>query len=277
LSPSSAIGNRAVESSVIPGPLADELVAPAPLPEVLSPDPSTPISAEARPPSTNPLTTPLTDRSTAGSSTVLRGSAVADLPVVDFISPTTLVDRRTGLASTAAGNTDDHIEGQTPAPGPTQADLDAAYDSGWAEGQAAARTAVDAAGRATEALSLAIAEMRSFIENERAASDELVVELAIEISRLILAREVSTASNPGRDAIVRSLAEAATSAPATFRLNPDDLAALGEIDELATGRSIELVADPTIGSGDAMVEVAGGRIDGTIAGALQRVAEVLGS
>lgn len=210
---------------------------------------------------------------------MLRGTEVADLPVVDFLNPPTVIGPPAVDDPVPAGVTDDVPGPPSPAAGvdSSSADLSASYDRGWAEGQAAARTAIDATNRAQEALALAVAETQSAFDNRWTATSELIVDLAIEIAGLILAREVSSATDPGRDAIVRCLTDAATSAPATFHLNPLDLAELGEIDDLAAGRSIELVADPTVASGDAIVDVDGGHIDGTIAGALQRVAEVLGS
>ena len=147
-----------------------------------------------------------------------------------------------------------------------------------ADGRAAAQTAIeDATARARDAFARGIDEMQATLDATKSEGDGVIVELAIEIARLILAREIATATDPGRDAIVRCLAELTTTAPATFHLNPADVAALGDLDDILAGRSIEVVPDPTVDSGDAVVEAAGGRIDGSIAGALQRVAEVLDS
>ncbi|MGI9616371.1 MAG: FliH/SctL family protein [Acidimicrobiales bacterium] len=210
---------------------------------------------------------------------MLRGGEVADLPVVDFINPPMISDPPAVDEPEPGGATDSVPGTQSPdaEDGPSSADVDEAYDRGWAEGLAAARADIDAAARAQEALARSVADMQTAFDSRWTATAELIGDLAIEIAGLILARETSSATDPGRDAIVRCLAEAGISAPATFRLNPLDLAELGDIDDLVAGRSIELVADPTVASGDAIVDVEGGRIDGTIAGALQRVAEVLGS
>ncbi len=236
----------------------------------------------------------------AVGATVLRGPGLAELPVVDFVHPSTPVTGRQAGSSAAegmpmahggtsrglgtAGNSEANSE-PSPDPDPASVDadadanvaLDAAYRCGWAEGQAALTSAIDDAARAREALTEAMAQLRSAVETHRSTTDELAVDLAIEIARLILGREVSTAADPGRDALVRCLAEVDPASPATIRLNPTDLGALGQIEDVATGRAVELVADPAVESGDAVADLSGGRVDASVAEALLRVAKALRS
>lgn len=223
---------------------------------------------------------------TVADSTVLRGPGLAELPIVNFFdSP----GQSHGFADSELVTALDIAQAVQPAPtseptpepaaapaGPTDAELEAAYQRGRRDGNAASST-IEAAISAREAVAGAVTELRTAIEAQRSATDELAVELAIEISRLILAREIATATDPGRDALGRCLAETDASALATVRLNPVDLAALGEIDDLTVGRSVELVADPSVDSGDAIAEVSGGRVDASLAEALQRVAKALRS
>ena len=221
-------------------------------------------------------------------STVLRGPDLAELPVVDFFAQPSRVhgsiDRhqvtalditRPATPATPGEPEPEPLPGTTPEA--SEAELEAAYERGREDGLAAATSETDAEIAAREALAAAVAELRTAIEEQRSATDELAVELAIEIARLILAREVSAAANPGRDALVRCLADTDATAVATVHLNPADLTALGDIDDLTVGRSVELVADPSVESGDAVAEVSGGRVNASLADALHRVARVLGS
>jgi flagellar assembly protein FliH len=105
--------------------------------------------------------------------------------------------------------------------------------------------------------------------------EAMVVDLALAVAGSILDREVATASDPGRDALVRALALAPDHETYLARVHPADLEAITAVAELAPGRTLELVADPTVGPGGCVVEAGSARIDARIDTALARVREVL--
>ena len=113
-------------------------------------------------------------------------------------------------------------------------------------------------------------EAITFAEVEQAA-----VDLAIELAGAILDREVAAADDPGRDGLVRALSLAPDQGDLCAFLHPDDLTLLGDVGDLAPGRSLELVADPTVRRGGCLVEAGSARLDARIDTALQRAREVL--
>ncbi|MDH3683999.1 MAG: flagellar assembly protein FliH, partial [Acidimicrobiia bacterium] len=127
---------------------------------------------------------------------------------------------------------------------------------------------VHALGEAIEAVDLAL-------EHHHRAADQLAVDLALELTRLLLDRELATSDDPGREAVLRCLGEIPTGRRTMIRLNPDDLRHLEDRETLLAGRDCELVADPELRSGDAAVDFDGGSIDARLAAGLARVAEVL--
>ncbi len=148
--------------------------------------------------------------------------------------------------------------------------------AGYAEG---AEAAVDDARRAIEAhlvatlgsldalaAHLAGREATTFAEVESVA-----VDLAITLAEAILDRELAVADDPGRDALVRALALAPESGDLVAHLHPDDLAPLGDVDDLAPGRSLRLVSDTSVGRGGCVVTSGAARIDARISTALERV------
>jgi flagellar assembly protein FliH len=154
------------------------------------------------------------------------------------------------------------------------------YDDGYADGLA--RAAVEAAevrkseatraAGALSALSLALAAAEESDRRMRAEIQVAAPKLAFALVEALLGRELALAANPGRDAIIRVLALDDGLAPATVRLNPVDVAAL---DALDLGRVLNVVADPAIGPGGALVEVGRASLDGQLGPALERVRRVL--
>jgi flagellar assembly protein FliH len=80
------------------------------------------------------------------------------------------------------------------------------------------------------------------------------------------------AANPGQDAVSRVLALDEGMQPATVRLNPGDIEALEEVD---LGRVLNVVADPSVEPGGAVVEIGRATLDGQLGPALERVRQVL--
>jgi flagellar assembly protein FliH len=166
------------------------------------------------------------------------------------------------------------------------------YATGWAEGRrvANARAAEEAAAvrreadaerarRATEhqaamaALDTAVDAMRTRVTETVEALAGQTVDVALELTRAILGREVITATDPGGDALRRALSLVDPQVSATVRLHPADRAALDPT--VLEGREVAVVADPTLERGDAVAETADTLVDATIAAALERVREVL--
>jgi flagellar assembly protein FliH len=96
------------------------------------------------------------------------------------------------------------------------------------------------------------------------------VDLAMGIAEVILGREIDTAIDPGRDALVRALALAPERGPVVARLHPGDLERLDDAG-LAAGRDLELVADPHIEPGGCILDVGPARVDAQLGTALARV------
>jgi flagellar assembly protein FliH len=107
--------------------------------------------------------------------------------------------------------------------------------------------------------------------------ESVVVDLAIGLAEAILEREISIVENPGREALARALALAPDAGDLVARMNPGDLARLGEVADLVPGRALELAPDPTVRSGGCLIEAGAARLDARIEAALDRAREVLGS
>lgn len=101
-----------------------------------------------------------------------------------------------------------------------------------------------------------------------------VTELSLEIAEAVLGHEVTTAADPGAEAIVRCLDLAPQLGDVTARLHPADLAQLGDVQALAD-RELSVTADPGLQRGDAIITVADATIDGRLSESLKRVAEAL--
>lgn len=178
-------------------------------------------------------------------------------------------------ASTEAGRQDGHRAGYAAglAAAAAQADVAAqqqAAASARAQEQrdAQLRSALDLLGAAADAFRSREAVTVSVIE-------DTVVDLALGVARAVLDRELAVSVSPGREAVARALQLAPENCPATVRLHPDDASALGDVEDLAAGRQLLVVADPSVEPGGCVVDAAGGQVDAQIGTALSRVAAVL--
>ena len=102
-----------------------------------------------------------------------------------------------------------------------------------------------------------------------------VVDLALEIAAAIVDHEISVADSPGRAALARAIAVAPDRAELIARLHPDDAALLADAADLAPGRSVTVVADPSIARGGCMLDAGGSRIDARVDTAFARVRAAL--
>lgn len=200
-------------------------------------------------------------------STVLRGADVDALPVASLIAA------NHSFPSTAPVDVINDVIDD----GPTTEELvSQAYQSGFDEGVAAAEAAIRSTVEATLAsLDSSARDLASAKSAWETVGLDQTVGIALEIAEMVMMREVTTATDPGRDALVRCLSEVTRDEEAVIRLNPADLAQLGPFEDLLADRSFELVADPSIPSGDAVADAAHGSVDARLRGALGRVREEL--
>lgn len=159
------------------------------------------------------------------------------------------------------------------------------YRDGYAAGQAAglqevaSAAAADrrAADHALEGLARATAALNAAVEAEVAGFQVSLVDAAVELASAILGREVRAADSPGRDALVRALQLTEVQETAVARLHPEDVALLGDPGEVAPGRAVTVVADPSMERGGCVVELGDGTVDARLTTALARVRRELSS
>lgn len=157
------------------------------------------------------------------------------------------------------------------------------YETGYAEGRRRAAAEAEAAEQARSrqvdqalgALDRALESQSRAIERRQTELDQAVPGFAFELLEVLVQRELALATSPGRDAIERALATDDTTLPATARLHPSDVETLGSLEDLRSGRAVEVVADPSVEPGGALVEIGDATIDSQVSAALDRVRAVL--
>ncbi|GAA1794712.1 hypothetical protein GCM10009835_10850 [Planosporangium flavigriseum] len=172
------------------------------------------------------------------------------------------------------------------------------YAAGWAQGRREAEVAAEAAreeaaARAREAeelealrveqalltISRAVADLEQWMVPIAEEFEDLILSTAYAIAEAVVGREVESSPISGRDAVARVFKLAPTGRPVTVRLHPADHATVtagqpGPVE--IEGRTITLLADPSLQPGDAVAECDATTIDARIGPALARVREVLG-
>jgi flagellar assembly protein FliH len=156
------------------------------------------------------------------------------------------------------------------------------YAAGYDEGQQVGyQDGIAGAQRHTELLAGLVQRLNEAADNlmarEATAREDIenqVVEVAFVIAQALLGHELEQPDTRGRAAIARALAIAPEQGLVVARLNPADIAAIDPT-QLALGRAIELVADPSVSPGDCIVDVGACRVDANIAAAIARVQDVL--
>jgi flagellar assembly protein FliH len=154
------------------------------------------------------------------------------------------------------------------------------YDEGYAEGLA--RAAADAVAHQNEeakkvasalsALTRAVAAAEEAERRMRAEVQVAAPKLAFALVEAILGRELVLTANPGQEAVARVLALDEGLQPATVRLNPADLE---QLDQGGLGRDVQMVADPAVERGGALVEIGRTTLDGQLGSAVERVRQIL--
>jgi flagellar assembly protein FliH len=137
--------------------------------------------------------------------------------------------------------------------------------------RADAATALRSALAALEAATTAVASSSELV---LADADQALTAAAIELAESIIGRELSSDETSARVAVARALTGVDPSMVVDVRLNPIDLAVLGA-SELASS-VVNLIADPGLDRGDAVVDVPSGRIDARISSALERARTEIG-
>ncbi|MCB1283904.1 MAG: hypothetical protein KDB20_06205 [Microthrixaceae bacterium] len=146
------------------------------------------------------------------------------------------------------------------------------YRRGLDEGRVAAMTA------ATPQISYALTALTEAVEDLHhrdvagvEAFGAHVVDLAMAIAEAVIGRALDTAADPGRDALVRTLALAPDRGDVAAHLNPDDLATIDAADPVFDARPIALIADSAVERGGCVLSVGSTTIDGQLGPALDRV------
>lgn len=166
------------------------------------------------------------------------------------------------------------------------------YAVGWAQGRReateSARLVADEAGRArvaeearreaehrtvVAALEAAAAELTRAVAAVCEHVEEQATSLALDLTRELVGHEVTHGGAAGQHVVRRALALAPDRAVARLRLHPDVAATVTVSAE--TAAAVTVVADPTLGLGDAVVETDEQVVDLRVATALDRLREVL--
>jgi flagellar assembly protein FliH len=176
----------------------------------------------------------------------------------------------------------------------------AGYAEGWAQGQRAAALEAQAAlehaaaaeqayearrvaalAQGINALGRAAAKLENQLLPTLTELQDLVITHALQLAEVIVGRELSDPQGRGTDAVRRAVAAAPEQGDLTVRLNPDDyrniMGSATDADYNYEGRPVHLRPDPGLRPGDAVAEAGSTTVDASIAAALQRAREALGS
>lgn len=127
----------------------------------------------------------------------------------------------------------------------------------------------DQAVRSLEAAAQALTARVVLIDG---ASQQLVHAAALDLAEAIVGAQLRS-DDPARLALKRALRDVDPDDVRRVRLSPADWASLDEQTRTSTG--VTLVADPTLATGDAMVDLADGYLDARIGTALARARQAL--
>jgi len=150
-------------------------------------------------------------------------------------------------------------------------ELEALREAIQLEGTRQARQVSAEVQSALDALARSAAELRKRELPVLRAVESSIANAAIELAEAIIGRELSGADDSAKAAVLRAVHEAG-SAGTSIRLNPEDLAIIAQDASL---EGIDLVADAAVERGGAVVDVANGSIDATIASSLARAKAAL--
>jgi flagellar assembly protein FliH len=149
------------------------------------------------------------------------------------------------------------------------------YGAGYTHGIDDARRHVELLDQLVQRLAHEADQLAARETTARETIEDEIVAVAMQIAEVIVGARLEQPDGRGRDAIARALALAPEQGDVTARLHPADIAVLGDRAELAPGRALTIVPDPSLEPGDCVVAVASCRVDARIGPALQRAREVL--
>jgi flagellar assembly protein FliH len=205
---------------------------------------------------------------------VVRGDEAARAQRIDLVAPAGTDERgrhQTGLDPTGpwaaeARNVAAEARRQGYAAGHSEG-----REAGLAQGLAEARDHTAQLGGTLQQLGQRV-ELALADSAQRLAQD--AATLALALAEAILDREVASSADPGAEAIARCLEMGPLTGAVMAHLHPDDLARLGPVAGLEH-RELTVVPDPKLARGDAVVLVDDTMIDGRLAQALERAAQLL--
>jgi len=122
---------------------------------------------------------------------------------------------------------------------------------------------------AAAALEAAAARIAGERAAARALTDEAMLAAAVDIAELVLGRELTDRPTSAVAAVRRALAEAGDAPVLAVRMHPEDLPLVAAVREEFPG--LRFGSDPSLDRGDAIADLADGRVDARIGGALERV------
>jgi flagellar assembly protein FliH len=107
--------------------------------------------------------------------------------------------------------------------------------------------------------------------------DEFLLGAALDLATTLLGRELEAADAPVRDAVRRALSVLPADLRVTVVVHPLDLAALGDLDAVAGGRSVRIISDPGVEPGSCVADAGATHVEASLAAALDRVRQVIES
>jgi len=161
-------------------------------------------------------------------------------------------------------------ESVAPAPAPDpdpERDVRDAYERGLAAGQAELPfREAEALGTATDALEIAVRELRATRSGALEAQRDVVIELALAIASCVLERELRDGPDGLAPLVERALAEIAEPEAVALHLSESDHAALGEggapaLERILERRDARLEVDARLRPGDVRIAFGAGEVD----------------
>lgn len=150
-----------------------------------------------------------------------------------------------------------------------RAGRDEGFEVGLAEGRRAAEASF---GRVLQSLEGIIADAEDRNRRNEERLEALALELAVELAEAIVGGSLSLVEN-GDDVIARAMHLRRVGEPVRIRVHPDHASLADPVDH----PGVEVVADPQLPVGAAEAELGEGLADISIATAVTRVREELGS
>ena len=154
-------------------------------------------------------------------------------------------------------------------------ELDAAYQSGMADGRRAAEAdGLAAMPKVAAAIDRAVAGLAEAAAGQARDDVAALVEYATEIARWILGRELATDPAAILGRIESALVGLNPNGRLVLRVSPEAADLVGR---WAEGRDAEVIADPALEPGEARIDAGDASADLTWAQAFSRVREALGA